>query len=185
MSSAVSEQALPAGAKGSTVSRTSLLSEAMVLLSNVTQLRFIRTSDEVLALGRARMFETVESSLASGEPELAKAIAATVLENNEAGTSLLRLSPAESARVRALIAEVHCVALEFNDEFFAILGDQGFVVLLHRALGEHAAPLAFGKVTKRRIELIRNGEMTRGVASRWWRVTLLFPCRPRKRLSDG
>jgi len=79
--------------------------EAMILLTNVTQLRFIRTSDEVLALSRARLFETLESSLANGEPELAKALAMTSLENAEAGTALLQYSGAEIERLRALVAE--------------------------------------------------------------------------------
>ena len=38
-----------------------------------------------LALGRARVFETLQSSLANGEPELAKAIATISLESSEAG----------------------------------------------------------------------------------------------------
>jgi hypothetical protein len=79
--------------------------EAMILLINVARLRFIRTSDEVLALGRARMFETLESSLANGEPELAKAFATTVLARAEAGATLLEYSPAEIERLRALVAE--------------------------------------------------------------------------------
>ena len=113
------QRALPAGPS---VERRELAArrlvrefEAMALLVNVARLRFIRTSDEVLALGRARMFETLESSLANDEPELAKAFASTVLARAGAGATLLEYSPSEIERLRALVAEADAAMARRSD----------------------------------------------------------------------
>jgi hypothetical protein len=81
--------------------------EAMTVLTNVNQLRFIRSNESVLVLGRARVFVILASSLASGQPELAKAVATKTLANYEAGTSLLDYSPSDINRLRALQAEAN------------------------------------------------------------------------------
>ena len=79
--------------------------EAMSLLVHVAQLRFINTDDEVLDLGRRRMFDAIESALRKQEPEIAKAFASTALKRIEADIDHLDFSTADTERLRDLVAE--------------------------------------------------------------------------------
>ncbi|MEE8525547.1 MAG: serine/threonine-protein kinase [Thermoanaerobaculia bacterium] len=79
--------------------------QALTLLTNVAQLRFIRADPEVQVLGRERMFAVLRSTLDGGQPELVKAMAETTLERAASGVALLRWSALDLRALEAIVAE--------------------------------------------------------------------------------
>ena len=96
--------------------------ESTVLLVSVTRLRFIRTSDEIQILARARLFETITTSLETGEPGFAKALAALAIERAQNSAAALEFSSAEVERLRALVAEADAAMIRRTATFAPATG---------------------------------------------------------------